>query len=155
MEITPTDKRASNRSESSSLRRTCSRTLKKKGKLSENRSFLIWKGPAKMLINGKGSNEMKRTNWLKPKRDCKSMNKSNLCARKTPQRRKRMTTRISNIRRMIVGSGLVQLRTREARREKGRVFCLSAETTTISTRMIRICKRKPSRRVTLTRSTMK
>ena len=108
-----------------------------------------------MLINGKGSNEMKRTNWLKPKRDCKSMNKSNLCARKTPQRRKRMTTRISNIRRMIVGSGLVQLRTREARREKGRVFCLSAETTTISTRMIRICKRKPSRRVTLTRSTMK
>ena len=107
-----------------------------------------------MPTNGKSSSELKRIKWLRAKRDCKSMNRSNRCARKTPQRRTIMTTRISNIRGMIVGSGQVQLRaTRGARKEKARVSCLSAGMTTISTRMIQIWKRKPSRRVTLTRST--
>ena len=111
VEIILTDKRASNKLESSSLRRICSKISKKKGKPNENRSFLTWKGPVKIVINGKSSNNMSTINWMKPKRDCKSMKKSNLCVRKTPQRRKITTTRTSNIRRMITGSGLVQLRT--------------------------------------------
>ena len=106
-----------------------------------------------MPTNGKSLSELKRIKWLRPKRGSKSTNRSNRCARKTPQRRTIMTTRISNIRSMIVGSGLVQLRTSGARKEKARVSCPSAGTTTISTRMIQIWERKPSRRVTLTRST--
>ena len=108
-----------------------------------------------MLTNVSVRNEMKKIKRLKPKRGIRSRIISSLCVRKIHRQRKRMTTRISNTRRMIAGSGLVLLRTKEAPREKERVFYLSAETTIISTKMIPNCKRKPSRRAILTKSTMR